>query len=75
MRCDFYFCTILPKLSEFRQLRMVSDSAYSLWESETLGMHTFELFMTFQLLLRLYFHTGAECLCWVSEHISPWLVL
>lgn len=54
---------------------MVSDSAYSLWESETLGVHTFELFMTFQLLLRLYFHTGAECLCWFSEHISPWLVL
>lgn len=30
IRCDFYFCTILPKLSEFRELRRVSVLAYLL---------------------------------------------
>lgn len=53
MRCDFYFCTMLPTLSEFREFRMVSDLAYLLQELETLGVHIFELFMTFHLLLRL----------------------
>lgn len=75
MRCDFYFCPILPKLSEFRELRMVSGLAYSLWGLETSGVHILELFMTFHLQLRFCFHAGAECLCGFSELISLWLEL
>lgn len=65
MRCDFYFCTILSKLSRVQGTQ--NGFRFGFFPAGIRGVHVFELFMTFHLLLGLWFDTGAECLCGFSE--------